>query len=652
MMGDFTTNNHAADHHHNVQNRESLLMRNLKPVGNMLLAALFFFAATLGFNGCGDVNDVAGIPSTDANLANLTVNPGALQPAFSSDVTNYTANVDSSVISVTVTAQPRDAGATVSINGQTTTSRSVSPGAPGSSTPITIVVTAASGTQNTYLVTVNRAPLAGNINLQNLTVSPGTLVPGFLASTTSYTVDVANTVDSVTVTALPQDAGATVSINGQTGTSRSVSLGAEGSSTPILIEVTAPNLNQKTYLVLVNRAGLAGDNKLSALSVTGQTLVPAFSASVLNYTVTVASGVTSVNVSATKSDPNAVMSGSVTAGAGVATGQATISLNGPGNSTPITIVVEAPNGNEKTYTVIVNRAALGGNNNLQTLTVTSGSLVPAFIASTTSYTVAVASGVDSVTVAATAQDAGATVSINNQTTTSLLVPLGAAGSSTPISIEVTAPNGNPKTYTVTVNRAALGGNNNLQTLTVTSGSLVPAFIASTTSYTVAVASGVDSVTVAATAQDAGATVSINNQTTTSLLVPLGAAGSSTPISIEVTAPNGNPKTYTVTVNRAAIVLSGNNNLSALDVSAGALIETFDAGTPSYTVTAPNTTTDTTVTATVADPTATLTINGSAATSGVPSASIALAVGPNPIPIVVTAEDLSTKTYTVTITREP
>jgi Cadherin-like beta sandwich domain len=284
-------------------------------------------------------------------------------------------------------------------------------------------------------------------------------------------------------------------------------------------------------------------------------LVPAFSASVLNYTVTVASGVTSVNVSATKSDPNAVMSGSVTAGAGVATGQATISLNGPGNSTPITIVVEAPNGNEKTYTVIVNRAALGGNNNLQTLTVTSGSLVPAFIASTTSYTVAVASGVDSVTVAATAQDAGATVSINNQTTTSLLVPLGAAGSSTPISIEVTAP-------------------------------------------------------------------------------------------------NGNPKTYTVTVNRAAIVLSENNNLSALDVSAGALIETFDAGTTSYTVTAPNTTTDTTVTATVADPTATLTINGSAATSGVPSASIALAVGPNSIPIVVTAENLSTKTYTVTITREP
>jgi len=33
-------------------------MRDLKPVGNMLWAALFFFAATFGFNGCGDVNNV------------------------------------------------------------------------------------------------------------------------------------------------------------------------------------------------------------------------------------------------------------------------------------------------------------------------------------------------------------------------------------------------------------------------------------------------------------------------------------------------------------------------------------------------------------------------------------------------------------------
>ena len=119
----------------------------------------------------------------------------------------------------------------------------------------------------------------------------------------------------------------------------------------------------------------------------------------------------------------------------------------------------------------------------------------------------------------------------------------------------------------------------------------------------------------------------------------------------MTAPNGDQKTYTVLVNRAAIVLSGNNNLSALAVSAGALVPAFDPATTNYDVLLPIGT-DTTVTATVADSTATLTINGSPATSGVESASIPLAQGANPISIVVTAENGTTKTYTVIVTQEP
>ena len=66
-----------------------------------------------------------------------------------------------------------------------------------------------------------------------------------------------------------------------------------------------------------------------------------------------------------------------------------------------------------------------------------------------------------------------------------------------------------------------------------------------------VADTVDSVTVSAQAQDAGATVSIENQTTTSLSVLLEPAGNPTLVSIEVTAPNGSQKTYTIRVNRAA-----------------------------------------------------------------------------------------------------
>ena len=288
---------------------------------------------------------------------------------------------------------------------------------------------------------------------------------------------------------------------------------------------------------------------------------------------------------------------------------------------------------------------------LSSLTVTSGPPQPAFSSDVANYSVEVATAVTSVTVTARPQNAGATVSINGQPTTNQSVSLNAAGSSTAIPIVVTAVSGSQNTYIVTVNRTALGGNNNLRGLTVSPGPLVPAFAASTVSYTVNVASTVASVAVTAQPQDAGATVSINGQPTTNQSVSLNAAGSSTAIPIEVTAPNGSQKTYTVVVNRAAIVLSGNNNLSALVVSAGAFVPAFAATTTSYGLTVPNSTADTTVTATVADSTATLTINGSPATSGVAAPSIALAVGQNSITIVVTAGNGAMNPYTVTITRE-
>ena len=158
------------------------LMRYHSSQQNIVWTVLLLLCTILSLNGCSDADNVTGPPppvplSPDAKLSSLTVTSGSLQPAFSSDVANYTVDVATSVTSVTVTAQPQDAGATVSINGQTTTSQSVSLGAPGSSTPIPIVVTALSGSQNTYIVTVNRTALAGNNNLQSLSRVAGLLGP-------------------------------------------------------------------------------------------------------------------------------------------------------------------------------------------------------------------------------------------------------------------------------------------------------------------------------------------------------------------------------------------------------------------------------------------------------------------------------------------
>jgi hypothetical protein len=322
---------------------------------NIVWTVLFSILLVVTLNACGDANNVTGPPppvplSPDAKLSSLTVTSGSLQPVFSSDVANYSMEVATSVTSVTVTARPQNAGATVSINGQAATSRSVSIGAPGSSTPISIVVTAVSGSQNTYIVTVNRTAPGGNNNLQSLSVSPGPLAPTFTAGTTNYTVDVATSVTSVTVTARAQDAGASVSINGQPTTSQSVTVGAAGSNTPIQIVVTAPNGSQKPYRVTVNRAAPGGNNNLKSLSVSPGSLAPPFAASTTNYAINVADTVDSITVSAQPQDSGA----SVT----ITPGSQPVPLNAAGGpSTVISIDVTAPNQSQKTYTVVVNRAA-------------------------------------------------------------------------------------------------------------------------------------------------------------------------------------------------------------------------------------------------------------------------------------------------------
>jgi hypothetical protein len=98
--------------------------------------------------------------SSNANLSNLVLSSGTLNPAFASGTTSYTASVPNSISSITVTPTAADAGATITVNGNTVASGSASPSialAVGSNT-ITTIVTAQNGTTtNTYTVTVTRA---------------------------------------------------------------------------------------------------------------------------------------------------------------------------------------------------------------------------------------------------------------------------------------------------------------------------------------------------------------------------------------------------------------------------------------------------------------------------------------------------------------
>ena len=64
----------------------------------------------------------------------------------------------------------------------------------------------------------------------------------------------------------------------------------------------------------------------------------------------------------------------------------------------------------------------------------------------------------------------------------------------------------------------------------------------------------------------------------------------------------------------------------------------------------NSVTQVTVTPTTSDRSATMTVNGETATSGTAHSITGLDVGDNTVTIIVTAQDATTKTYTITVTR--
>jgi hypothetical protein len=498
-----------------------------------------------------------------------------------------------------------------------------------------------------------------DVPLSSLTVTPGTLRPAFFSNTTNYTVNAPTSADKVTVTALPKNNTVTVTINGVITTQRSVDLGAPGSITTITIILESQTGTGTTYTVNVTRL-LSSNNNLSALDVTPGDLEPTFDPETLNYTVNVGVLVERVSVTATLQDTNANMTinGQVTS-----SGEARqVDLGPVGSSTPVEIIVRAPNGSTKTYRITVNR--LSGDNTLSALSVTPPGTFPppGFVPSTTVYTVDVPTDVTKVTVVATKSDPKAEMLVHSVIVASGTpsgqdtLPLNGPGVPTSASIIVTAPSGDVKTYTITVNRAA-SNNNNLSVLTVSPGNLEPNFTGSITSYTLNVGSSAPSVTVTATLQDPNASMMINGQGHSSgqprEISPLEPAGSNTTITIIAIAPNGDQKPYIITVVRPL----PSSDLKALTVSPGTLVPDFAATESNYTVSVPLHVNEVTVTATKSDPDADMSGNLTAgAGTATGQATISLGLLPlipttTTVSITITAPGgIGPKTYTITINR--
>ncbi|MBS2905280.1 cadherin-like beta sandwich domain-containing protein, partial [Klebsiella pneumoniae] len=80
---------------------------------------------------------------------------------------------------------------------------------------IPIVVTNKDGDVTTYTVTVTRTEKFRSANLKSLKLTSGTLSPTFNKGVYQYTTIVENTVSSVGVTPVAEDANATIEVNGK-----------------------------------------------------------------------------------------------------------------------------------------------------------------------------------------------------------------------------------------------------------------------------------------------------------------------------------------------------------------------------------------------------------------------------------------------------
>jgi photosystem II stability/assembly factor-like uncharacterized protein len=497
-----------------------------------------------------------------------------------------------------------------------------------------------------------------NVNLSALTLSNGTIA--FDQQTTVYNVAVANGVSSMTVTPSAADpSNVIITVNGSAVVSGSMSNSIDisiGSGNIIKIRITSKTdaAAYKDYTINVTRkASVSANADLADLQLSVNGMSPSFSPSRTSYNMEVAATVSSLTVTPTVAESFATVTVN---GTPVASGTASSSCALASGSNTITVAVTAENGTVKKYIVVVTRlSGASANADLSRLTVSTGSLSPLFKPNTTTYSVEVPNSITSLSVTPTVAGVNATVKVNSKIIISgtASAPISIVDGNNTISVDVTAENGATRSYKVVVVRiASTSTNSSLSGIGLSSGVLAPNFSSIKYSYAVELPVSVSEFCLTPIAAGYGATISVNGTmissgtTTSSEII---AAGTSKTYNILVTAASGASTTYTVVVTRLS-VLSSNADLSGLSVKAASLSPEFSASVVSYSATVNYQYDSTKVYPVASSLNATITVNGTTVASGCATGLIPLSVGSNSIQVVVTAENGSSKTYSVAVTR--
>ena len=404
--------------------------------------------------------------SSVATLSNLTINSGALSPAFASGVTGYTASVANATTSITVRPVKSDTASTIKINGTTVTSGSAyGPIALNvGSNVITIIVVAQDGvTTTTYTINITRvsSALSANAYLIKLIPSSGALTPAFGIQTYNYTATVSNGTTSFTLSPVANNGNATIKVNGIAVPSGSASPAIPltvGNNTITTITTAQDGVTTKIYTMVITRSPptTSTNSSLANLTISSGTLSPVFATGTTTYSTAVANATAAVTVTPTTGDAGATVTVN---GVIVGSGNVSGSIPLPVGTSAITVLVTAGDSVTTTaYTINVTRvsAALSANAYLIKLIPSSGTLTPAFGIQTYNYTATVSNGTASFTLTPVANNGNATIKVNGivvpSGSTSPVIPL-AVGSNT-ITTAVTAQDGiTMKSYVIIMTRA-------------------------------------------------------------------------------------------------------------------------------------------------------------------------------------------------------
>ncbi len=539
--------------------------------------------------------------SSNNYLSSLTLSEGTLSPTFQSTRDNYTASVPGTVENVDVTAVPADPYAKkVEIIGNTNLQYGVN--------TIQVKVTAENDQVKTYTISLTREKRT-DATLKDLTVN-GTTITGFSPEKTTYTLtDVNYNTHQLNIVGTPNDDLATKTGDGLI----SLKTGAN----KISVVVTAHDgTTTKTYTIDVNRTK-NNSTEINAITLAGVTATRKTGTD--QYEVTVPYSVADAdtnNLIVTVANP-------IVSGDKKATYTFTPTTLLTTQTTSIPIRVTAEDGTQREYTLIVTRQK-NNDATLKTLTVSNGSFSPSFQPSREEYTVIVPVGTTDFDVTAVPTDPNANV-------TSGAGHYTMTNSTMTVEIVVVSEDLNvTKKYKLNIERTK-SSVNTLSNLTVSEGTLTPAFRADETAYTVNVAGNIDSIDVAATLTDPQATI-VSGTGSHNLNV-----GSNT-ITVRVRSESGAILDYTITVIRAQ---KEDNDLTDLTVD-GVSIPGFDKDTLEYTLDdVEYAKTSITIGATLSDRDARVTGTGRKG----------LTTGMNTFEVVVTAQNGTQKTYTIHITRE-